>query len=99
MIGFYGGPTRKWFEDSEPVIDRVGEFECPVLALQAGGDENITKDHNDRFEAAMSEAGVEHLVLSYHGSPHSFFDRTAHEHQTASADAWERVLAFIANHS
>lgn len=99
VIGFYGGPTRKWFEDSAPVIDRVGDFECPVLALQAGGDENITKDHNDRFEAAMSEAGVEHLVLSYHGSPHSFFDRTAGEHQTASADAWERVLAFIANHS
>ena len=38
-------------------------------------------------------------MLSYHGSPHSFFDRTADQHQAASTDAWERVLAFIANHS
>lgn len=98
-IGFYGGPTRKWFEDSAPVIERAGEFECPVLALQAGDDQNITKEHCDQFEAALREAGVEHLVLSYHGSPHSFFDRTYEEHRTASADAWERVLAFIGQHS
>ena len=38
-------------------------------------------------------------MLSYHGSPHSFFDRTADQHQSASSDAWERVLAFIANNS
>ena len=99
VIGFYGMPTNKWFEDSAPVIDRVAEFACPVLAIQGGADGNITKEHNDSFQTALSEAGVEHLVISYHGAPHSFFDRTAEENQTASADAWERVLAFIENNS
>ena len=40
-----------------------------------------------------------HLVVSYHGAPHSFFDRTYEEHQIASTDAWERVLSFIEHHS
>ena len=98
-IGFYGGPKRNWFEDSAPVIERVDDFECPVLALQAGADANITKDQVDEFEAALTSAGVDHLVVSYHGAPHSFFDRTSEEHQIASTDAWERVLSFIEHHS
>ena len=99
VIGFYGMPKRSWFEDSAPVIERVGDFECPVLALQAGADANIPKDQCDDFQEALSNAGVDNLVLSYHGAPHSFFDRTYDEHQTASMDAWERVLAFIERHA
>ena len=99
VIGFYGGPKRTGFEDSAPVIERVGDFECPVLALQAGADANITKEQNDEFDAALRDAGVDHLLVSYHGAPHSFFDRTYEEHQIASTDAWERVLSFIEHHS
>jgi carboxymethylenebutenolidase len=38
-------------------------------------------------------------VVVYDGAPHSFFDRKFEAHAEASADAWERVLAFIAQHS
>jgi carboxymethylenebutenolidase len=31
----------------------------------------------------------------YPGAPHSFFDRTAAEHQEASSDAWRQILAFV----
>ena len=31
----------------------------------------------------------------YDGAPHSFFDRRFEEYAAQSADAWERVLAFV----
>jgi carboxymethylenebutenolidase len=34
--------------------------------------------------------------VTYEGAPHSFFDRKQEQFQTASDDAWSKVLAFIA---
>ena len=70
-------------------------MECPILALQAGADQNITAEDNTAFEQALTEAGVEHELVTYEGAPHSFFDRKQEEFADASADAWQRVLAFI----
>jgi hypothetical protein len=63
-----------------------------VLALQAGDDQHITKEKNDAFEAALTEAGVEHEIVIYDGAPHSFFDRKQQEFQADSDDAWSRAL-------
>jgi carboxymethylenebutenolidase len=68
---------------------------CPILALQAGADQNITAEDNAAFEQALAEAGVEHEVVTYDGAPHSFFDRKQDEFADASADAWRRTLDFI----
>ena len=96
-VGFYGNPDER---DGVPgPTQRAGEVECPVLALQAGDDRNITAEANRAFEEALTAAGVEHEVVTYEGGPHSFFDRSQEEHAEASADAWERVLAFIRRHS
>ena len=93
-IGFYGSPTRE--RGGEPsVIARVPEMECPILALQAGDDANITAEDNAAFEAALTQAGVEHEIVTYDGAPHSFFDRKQEEFRNASDDAWSRTLAFI----
>jgi carboxymethylenebutenolidase len=43
--------------------------------------------------------GVEHEVEIYDGAPHSFFDRRFDDYAEASADAWERVLAFVERYS
>jgi carboxymethylenebutenolidase len=86
-VGFYGNP-------GEP-IERVSEMECPILALQAGADQNITAEDNAAFEQALAEAGVEHELVTYEGAPHSFFDRKQDEFADASADAWRRTLDFI----
>ena len=67
----------------------------PILALQAGADEHITKVENDAFEAALSAAGVEHEIVVYDGAPHSFFDRKQEQFAEASEDAWSRTLRFI----
>jgi carboxymethylenebutenolidase len=90
-IGFYGRPAE--------AIKRAGQLEAPILALQAGADQNISAADNEAFDEALESAGVEHEVVTYEGAPHSFFDRKQEEFAAASDDAWAKVLAFIAAHS
>jgi carboxymethylenebutenolidase len=54
---------------------------------------------NEAFERALSDAGVEHELVTYQGAPHSFFDRRYEEFAGASEDAWRRVLDFLQRHS
>ena len=93
-VGFYGMPGG----DSPSPIDSAGEMEAPILALQGGGDQHITAEHNAEFDEALTAAGVEHEVVTYPGAPHSFFDRKQAEFAAASEDAWNRTLAFIERH-
>jgi carboxymethylenebutenolidase len=92
-IGFYGNPKRP------PVgpIERVDDIECPVLGLMAGDDPGIPVDVVDEFRSALDDAGKENEIIVYAGAPHSFFDRKQEEFGDASADAWRRVLDFIAS--
>ena len=96
-IGFYGSTGER--NGAPGPVQRAAEFEAPILALQAGADEHILPEHNAAFEAALEAAGVEHELVVYEGPPHSFFDRRNEEYAEASADAWDRVLAFIAGHA
>ena len=95
-IGFYGMPGVR---DGKPGPTQLaGMIEAPILALQAGDDQNITREHNLEFDEALTAAGVEHEVVTYDGAPHSFFDRRYDEFADASANAWSRVLAFLEQH-
>jgi len=92
-VGFYGMPASR---DGAPgPTDRAAEMEAPILALQAGDDQNITAEQNAAFDEALEAAGVEHEVVTYDGAPHSFFDRKEEEFADASEDAWRRVLEFV----
>lgn len=96
-VGFYGGPgERNGRPGPTQLADRI---ECPILALQAGDDQNITAELNAEFDRALAAAGVEHEVVTFAGAPHSFFDRKHEEFQEASDDAWNKVLAFVEAHS
>jgi carboxymethylenebutenolidase len=95
--GLYGMPAARG--GSPGPADRATDMEAPILALQAGDDQNITAEHNSAFEHALSDAGVEHELVTYEGAPHSFFDRKQEQFAGASEDAWRRVLAFIDAHS
>jgi len=96
-IGFYGNPTRD--RGARSAVQRASQIEAPILALQAGADENITAEDNAVFERALADAGVEHELVTYDGAPHSFFDRKQEAFANASDDAWRRVLAFVDSHS
>ena len=89
-VGFYGRPA-------EPA-ERASDIDAPILALQAGADQNITADDNRAFEEALREAGVDYELVTYDGAPHSFFDRKQEDFAEASEDAWQRVLGFIERH-
>ena len=95
-VGFYGRPGER---DSPGPTQRAGEIECPILALQAGADQGITAEDNAAFEAALTDAGVEHELVTYDGAPHSFFDRKQEDYAEASDDAWRRTLEFVDRHS
>jgi carboxymethylenebutenolidase len=96
-VGFYGSPTAE--RGGASVVQRAGELECPILALQAGDDGHITADDNNAFERALTDAGVEHEIVTYQGAPHSFFDRKQSEFAEASDDAWRRLTAFVDQHA
>jgi carboxymethylenebutenolidase len=96
-VGFYGSTGER--NGAPGPIQRAAELEAPILALQAGGDANILPEHNAAFEEALTAAGVEHELVVYDGAPHSFFDRRFEEYAAQSADAWQRVLAFVERHT
>jgi carboxymethylenebutenolidase len=96
-VGFYGMPGER--NGVPGPTARAAELRAPILALQAGDDQNITAEHNAAFEAALAAAGVEHELVTYEGAPHSFFDRKHAEFASASDDAWARTIAFIAAHT
>jgi len=97
-IGFYGRPGLAPDGVTPGPIQRAQEIAAPILALQAGDDQNITAVDNAAFEEALAAAGVEHEVVTYDGAPHSFFDRSYEEFADASQDAWRRVLDFLEHH-
>ncbi len=96
-VGFYGSTVER---NGQPgPTQRAGEMSAPILALQAGDDQNITAEMNAEFDEALTAAGVEHELVTYDGAPHSFFDRKHEQFAEASEDAWNRVLAFVERYS
>jgi carboxymethylenebutenolidase len=94
VVGFYGALDASRFGVPSPP-DVVGEMRCPLL-LFGGADEGIPVERVEGFDRALGAAGVDHEIVVYPGAPHSFFDRHQSEHAEASADAWRRVLGFLA---
>jgi carboxymethylenebutenolidase len=92
-VGFYGSPTRE--RGGPSALAQARSMACPILALQAGDDANITGYDNAEFDRALTAAGIEHEIVTYGGAPHSFFDRKQEEFQEASDDAWRRTLGFV----
>jgi carboxymethylenebutenolidase len=98
-VGFYGHPNRAFPEGATPLVERVGDIDCPILGLMAGEDQGIPLEEVDRWRDALNAAGVANEIVVYEGAPHSFFDRKFKDYAAESADAWDRALAFIAANS
>ena len=100
VIGFYGvraarpasatlRPRRSWW----------ARCMAPCWASSEAPDASIPPESITEFEGALAGAGVPHELHAYPGAPHSFFDRKALEFAAESADAWDRVLGFVAAHA
>jgi carboxymethylenebutenolidase len=100
VIGFYGvpaGPPR--IGDAPAPAELADQMHGAVLGLFGGADPSIPPESVTEFERALDGAGVPHELHAYPGAPHSFFDRKALEFAAESADAWDRVLGFVAAHA
>lgn len=98
VIGFYGG-MRERREGGPTPISEASRAQVPVLGLFGGADQAIPPESIEQFQAGLVSAGVAHTIHVYPGAPHSFFDRSYDDHTQECADAWRRMLDFIAGHT
>ncbi len=99
IIAFYAGLSRTRPGAKGSTLEQAGKIRHPVLGLFGGADPGIPASEVHQLDEQLDKAGVEHEIITYPGAPHSFFDRRYEEFAEASADAWKRVLGFIAAHS
>jgi carboxymethylenebutenolidase len=95
VIGLYPWPVGPHRSGLPAPADEAPRFGCPVLTLYGGADAAIPGEARDAFASALAQAGVEHRSVTYEDAPHSFFDRKAADHASASADAWKQMLSFM----
>lgn len=95
VAGFYSGMSRS-FEGYGTLLDQAPNIHLPLLGLFGGADAGIPVEQVHTFDGILNNAGVPHEIVIYDDAPHSFFDRRQSEFAEASADAWQRVVAFIA---
>ena len=95
VIGFYGPVAGEHANGAPAPVDVAAKVEGSVLGLFGGADEGIGRADVARYDDALSAAGIAHRLITYPGTPHSFFDRKAAEYADASAAAWDEVLRFI----
>jgi carboxymethylenebutenolidase len=95
-VAFYGGldPSRLGVFPAPEA--EAASMRGPLLALFGGADPSIPQELVDRFDRALEANAVEHEFVVYPGAPHSFFDRSHHDHTGECDDAWRRVLDFLA---
>ncbi|HEX9952876.1 MAG TPA: dienelactone hydrolase family protein [Rubricoccaceae bacterium] len=87
---FYGG---------NPPSDAAAlrPLQMPVLGLYGGADASIPAEAVSAFDAALTQAGVEHEFHVYPGANHAFANPSGQSYEpTAATDAWTRTTAFLA---
>ncbi len=98
IIGFYAGMSRS-FGGAGTILARAEEVAYPSLGLFGGADQGIPVSSVEEFDQKLDKTGIEHTIVIYPNTPHSFFDRKYTEFAEESANAWQRVLAFIGAHT
>ena len=96
---FYGGRIKAAMgPGAVPPITLADRIPCPVLGIFGNEDENPSPADVDDLDAALSAAGVAHDFHRYAGAGHGFqdFGNESRYHPTATADAWDKLLAFFA---
>jgi carboxymethylenebutenolidase len=83
----------------EPV-SLAPQLRCPLLAFFGEEDEFIPVDEVRELERGLARSGQPHEVVVYPGAGHAFMNdaRPAAYRPAVAADAWSRLLAFLANH-
>jgi len=86
------------FYGSAPSLDDVPKIKAPLLIHSAENDDRINASWPD-YEKALKAAHVVYQRFLYPGTQHGFNNDTTPRYDAAAAKlAWERTLAFFAEH-
>ncbi len=87
-VVFYGSP------ETDPAV--LKSLPGPVLGIFGGADQSIPVESVNRFDAALTEAGIPHEITIYDGQPHAFVhDMEGVRAGGAQGQAWAQMLAFL----
>ena len=91
-VVFYGGHPK--------VKPDLPNLNAPVLGLYAENDRSVTPDSVRALKREVKALGKPIEVVIYSGADHAFFNDTRPEvyNAEASADAWQRTIAFLREH-
>ncbi len=86
------------FYGNHPPVEEAVKVKSPLLIHFAGVDERINAAW-PAYEAALKAAGARYVAHQYPGTQHGFNNDTTPRFDAAAAKlAWERTLAFFAQH-
>ena len=86
------------FYGNHPPVEDAAKVKAPLLIHFAAVDERINAAW-PAYEAALKAAGVRYTAHQYPGTQHGFNNDTTPRFDAAAAKlAWERTLAFFAQH-
>jgi carboxymethylenebutenolidase len=97
-VPFYGGSIAGGFPNGEPEgLADVADIHIPLLLFFGGKDDYIPPEAVAKIEKALTDAGVEHHIVTYPNVGHAFFRESSsalNEHEVK--DAWAKVQDFLA---
>jgi carboxymethylenebutenolidase len=84
--------------DAEPLLGKLHQLKCPVLAI-FGGEDPLTPRLHKALKKELAEANPYHEVIVYAEAPHGFYNdlRPTYYPQAAEA-AWPKILDFLKTH-
>lgn len=97
---FYGGRVKLPLgEDNPPAISLTHQMTCSFIGFFGDQDQNPTPEDVNDYETALREAGIDYTFHRYPDAGHAFqnFPTPERYNETASEDAWGKVLDFLAN--
>lgn len=98
--GFYGGGlVTARFPQFPALVDRASTIETPWLGLFGDLDASIPVEDVEQLRNALADAPVDTEVVRYADAEHGFHcDARPAYNAEAAADAWNRTLAWFADH-
>jgi carboxymethylenebutenolidase len=90
-VVYYGQPVTE--------RDRLARLEAPFLGIYGAEDSSIPVDQVRRLESTLRDLGKDVEVHVYDGAGHAFANPSGDRYEPEAArDAWEKTLAFLAEH-
>ena len=97
-VVLYGGRIKQGMgEGNPPPISLAGNIDCPMMGIFGNDDQNPSPADVADLDAALNEAGVEHVFHQYDGAGHGFqdFNDSNRYREAAADDAWGKLIAFL----